>query len=227
MSPPAREGGGAAGPAPPDTPLDTLTRAMADLAPRGVLLGCRVIAAGDGDLLLAEEQRVIATRHPASRRASGAARHLARGLLAAQGHPAVSIGRGPHGAPLWPDGVVGSLAHDDTVAVAAIASAADWRALGIDVEPAEPLPADLLALVVSGDDATGIEDDPLLAGRLVFAAKEAVYKAVHPLDGAVLDYDDIAVDLPARCARTTTGHAAALSICTHPKIIVLATVTPV
>lgn len=226
MSPPAREGGGAAGPAPPDTPLDTLTRAMADLAPRGVLLGCRVIAAGDGDLLLAEEQRVIATRHPASRRASGAARHLARGLLAAQGHPAVSIGRGPHGAPLWPDGVVGSLAHDDTVAVAAIASAADWRALGIDVEPAEPLAEDLGALVVTAADTVGSVDDPL-TGRLVFAAKEAVYKAVHTLDGAVLDYDDIAVDLPARCARTSTGHAAALSICTHPKIIVLATVTPV
>jgi 4'-phosphopantetheinyl transferase EntD len=196
---------------------------MAALAPHGVLVGCRAIGPGDENLLLAEERRVVTTHNLAARRSSGAARHLARALLATHGYPTGPIGRSAHGAPLWAEGVVGSLAHDDMVAVAAVARATDWRALGIDVEPAEPLPADLGQLVMTAEDVPDAIGD-VLTGRMIFAAKEAVYKAVHLLDGAILNYDDITIDLPARDARTSTGHVATLFVCTHPRIAVLATI---
>jgi 4'-phosphopantetheinyl transferase EntD len=198
-----------------------LHTAMARMAPAGIRLGCRFIGAGDADRLLPEERCAVTTRDPVARRASGAARELARGLLAELGHPIVPIGRERSGQPVWPAGVAGSLAHDCEVAVAAIASSAAVVSLGIDVEPAEPLPDSLSSLVMTTRDEPGAAD-PRLAGRILFAAKEAVYKATHPLDGVILNFDDIAANLMTSCASTRTGRLLRLSWCVSPRIVVLA-----
>ncbi|TIN50339.1 MAG: 4'-phosphopantetheinyl transferase, partial [Mesorhizobium sp.] len=54
------------------------------------------------------------------------------------------------------------------------------------------------------------------------AAKEAVYKAVYPLDREVLGYEDITVDLNAGQATTKTGRKARLVYCAAPRVVVLA-----
>lgn len=201
----------------------SLLEAMSAMAPADVRLGCRAIRVGDEQHLLPEERRLVTTHDPAARRASGAARHLARSLIADMGCPGVCIGRSAFGAPVWPEGIAGSLAHDDEIAVAAVGRTATLRSLGIDVEPAEPLPDDVFALVATGADATHAAPRHL-AGRLLFAAKEAVYKAAHPLDGLILDYDDIAIDLTGKRARTRTGHVAELYFSLAPRVVVLAVV---
>ncbi|BCG72099.1 4'-phosphopantetheinyl transferase [Mesorhizobium sp. 113-1-2] len=178
---------------------------------------------GDADeaLLLPEEARSIPARQPAMRRASGAARWIAHRLLADIGIKDVAIPRAPSGAPVWPAGIIGSLAHDDDMAVAAVAQIADISSLGIDVEPALPLPDDIFALVAIAADRMDTADQSL-AGRILFAAKEAVYKAVYPLDRQVLGYEDISVDLRAGRATTTTGRSASLVYCIAPRVVVLA-----
>lgn len=200
-----------------------LLTAMLAMAPAGVRVGCRVIAYRDEEHLLPEEKCLISSSDPASRRASGAARHVARGLLAELGHPGTPVRRGKFGAPIWPEGVVGSLAHDHEMAVAAVGSSPALRSVGIDIEPAEPLPDDIYSLVVTPADAMGAERVPF-AGRVLFAAKEATYKAVYPLDGLILHYDDIAVDLAANCALTRAGHSAKLFYCIATHVAVLAVV---
>ena len=55
--------------------------------------------------------------------------------------------------------LTGSLAHDDDMAVAAVASVAVIGSLGVDVEPALPLPDDIFALVAIPADRTGAADD--------------------------------------------------------------------
>jgi 4'-phosphopantetheinyl transferase EntD len=207
----------------PDLDCAPLRAAVAGLAPPDVAIGCTAIRPADATCLLPEERRSLTTRDAAALRASGAARRLARGLFVRLGFPETAIGRGPSGAPVWPWGLTGSLAHDDAVAVAAVARASGIRSRGIDVEPAAPLPEDLLPLVVTAADRTGGLDSALWA-RLLFAAKEAVYKAAHPLDGLILDFDDIAVDFPAAQARTRTGHRMRLAWCTAPRIVTLALV---
>ncbi|WP_119255742.1 4'-phosphopantetheinyl transferase family protein [Shinella zoogloeoides] len=194
---------------------------MERLAPPAVRLGCRLIRAGDEALLLPEEAAALPARRLAARRSSGAARALARGLLAVEGMTSAAIGRGPAGEPLWPTGFTGSLAHDDEMAVAAVARKADIASLGIDVEPAEPLPDEIAALaVMPGDVLGGI--DPRLAARLLFSAKEAVYKATYPLDEEILGYEHIGVDLARREAMTARGRRMRLSFCLLPRIVVLA-----
>ena len=102
--------------------------------------------------------------------------------------------KGIGGAPIWPAGVVGSLAHDEAVAVAAVGLRRDFASIGIDVEPAGALPADMFALVATPRERRMIDDDPVKA-KLLFAAKEAVYKAVYPLDRVFLEFGGIEIDL--------------------------------
>jgi len=180
-----------------------------------------VIGDADEALLLPEEARSIPARQPAMRRASGAARWVAHRLLANIGISDVAIPRAPSGAPVWPEGTIGSLAHDDDMAVAAVAPVGDIVSLGIDVEPAQPLPDDIFAIVATGADRIGAADRRL-AGRLLFAAKEAVYKAAYPLDREVLGYEDIAVDLDSGRATTKTGRKVSLAYCVAPRVVVLA-----
>ncbi|SDA97408.1 4'-phosphopantetheinyl transferase EntD (siderophore biosynthesis) [Mesorhizobium qingshengii] len=194
---------------------------MAAIAPGSVRIGCRVIRDADEAHLLPEEARSIPARQQAMRRASGAARWIAHGLLAELGINDVAILRAPSGAPVWPDGMTGSLAHDDEMAVAAVAPVDRIASLGIDVEPAQPLPDDILALVAIPADRTDAVDRQL-AGRILFSAKEAVYKAVYPLDREVLGYEDITVDLDAGHATTKTGRRVSLAYCTGPRVVVLA-----
>jgi len=198
-----------------------LQAAMVAMAPSGVRIGCRTIREGDENHLLPQEARSIPSRQPLMRRASGAARWIARGLLADMGLNGVAILRASSGTPVWPHGVTGSLAHDDEMAVAAVAPVSHIGSLGIDVEPALPLPDDIFALVATDADRTDLVNRHL-AGRILFSAKEAVYKAVYPLDREVLGYEDIAVDLTTGTATTKTGRRARLVYCVAPHVVALA-----
>jgi len=199
----------------------SLQRDMETLGVPGLLLGHRLIAPGDDQALLDEETASIASPVVAVRRASGAARIVARELLAQLGYSGVPLPRGASGAPVWPEAIVGSLAHDDAAAVAAVGMRRDFNAVGIDVEPAVALPTDMLALVATPHELRGIADDPL-RGKLLFAAKEAVYKALYPLDRAFLEFRDIEVDLAGHKAVTHTGRAVALRYVVGSRVVVLA-----
>ncbi|NKX17147.1 hypothetical protein HGG75_24200 [Ochrobactrum pseudogrignonense] len=123
------------------------------LCPEGVSLGYRRVEAGMRDFYWQRNSAAVTKSLP-RRDQSGAARFVARQLLASRGWPDAVIGRASSGAPVWPDTIVGSLAHDDEVAVAAIGFSSDYRALGVDVEPALRLPEEIRALVRHADDRT-------------------------------------------------------------------------
>jgi 4'-phosphopantetheinyl transferase EntD len=199
----------------------TLAHAIAALAVPGLLIGHRVISAGDENALLDEEAASIASPVVAVRRASGAARIVARELVARLGYAGAAIPRGASGEPIWPAGISGSIAHDDRIAVAAVGRQRDIRSVGIDVEPAVLLPPEMLELIASPQELGGIADDPL-QGKLLFAAKEAVYKAVYPLDRVFLEFRDIEVDLVSRTATTRTGRTLTLRTCVSSHVVVVA-----
>ena len=202
--------------------VDSLLQQTIDaLAPSGLLIGHRVISPGDEFALLDAEAATMAAAATDRRRASGAARHVARELMMRLGYAQLPIPKGASGAPIWPAGLTGSMAHDDRIAVAAVGLQRDFAAVGIDVEPAVPLPADMLELIATPQELRTIADDPL-RGKLLFAAKEAVYKAVHPLDSVFLEFHDIEVDLAGGRATTRTGRVLTLRTCMSPHVVVLA-----
>lgn len=199
----------------------SLQSAIGALCFPGVMVGHRLISPGDENALLPEETPAFASSVPKVRRASGAARIVARQLLKDLGQPECALPKGSGGAPTWPAGVVGSLAHDTRVAVAAVGRRDDVGAIGIDVEPAESLPPELLELVATPQERLRMDDDPY-QGRLLFVAKEAVYKAVYPLDQRFLDHHDVQINFADRKAIVRNGRVVELRFCIAAHLLVLA-----
>jgi len=188
-----------------------LASLRAAVARFGVVIDARRIEPGDEAAFVDPDAAATAANLP-RRRASGAARIIARRLLNELGSDAAAaLWRSPSGAPLWPTGIAGSLAHDDEWAVAAAAlrtglAEHSLKGLGVDIEPAVTLPADLVAYVLSDEERRRTGGDGVI-GRLIFACKEAVYKAIHPLDGSPLEYDDIEIRLDDSMATLRDGRS--------------------
>jgi 4'-phosphopantetheinyl transferase EntD len=199
----------------------SLTSALEDITIPGVLIDHRTIADGDEFGLSPEEHRALARSVVKVQRASGAARIVARGLMQRLGISPQTVLKAAAGMPQWPDGIVGSLAHDATVAVAALARRADFLSIGVDIEPAEGLDPDLLTLVATEGERAKIENSPL-QGRLLFAIKEAIYKAVYPLDGMFLDHHDVEVNLATQTAAVRQGRTVPFRFSLSSHIVVLA-----
>jgi 4'-phosphopantetheinyl transferase EntD len=171
-----------------------LAHAIEAMSIPGILVDHRLIADGDELALLPAEMAAFAGSVLKVRRASGAARIVARTLLSRFGQAPCAIPKSTAGMPVWPGGIVGSLAHDSKVAIAAMAAQPEFQSVGIDIEPAEPLAPDLLSIVATAKERDRIDDDPF-RGRLLFSVKEAIYKAVYPLDRTFLDHHDVEVSL--------------------------------
>lgn len=138
----------------------------------------------------------------ASRRAEfTTVRHCAREALLQLGVGYEPLVPGHRGAPRWPDGVVGSMTHCAGFRAAAVARDGVLASLGIDAEPDLPLrPGMLESVALPGERARVAELTARRPGvawdRLLFSAKEAVYKAWFPLTGLLLDFPeaDIRID---------------------------------
>jgi 4'-phosphopantetheinyl transferase EntD len=198
-----------------------LARAIEAMSIPGILVDHRLIADGDELALLPVELAAFAGSVLKVRRASGAARIVARTLLSRFGRAPQAIPKSTAGMPVWPDGIVGSLAHDTEVAVAAMAATHEFQSVGIDVEPAEPLAPDLLDIVATAKERDRIEDDPF-RGRLLFSIKEAIYKAVYPLDRTFLDHHDVEVSLADGTAMVRSGRVVRFRHCAATHIVALA-----
>jgi 4'-phosphopantetheinyl transferase EntD len=206
-----------------DTIDPSLQRAIDALAVPDMLIGHRIISHGDELALLPDEMASLSFPAIERRRASGAARRVARELMYSMGFASLPILKSTSGAPIWPAGVVGSMSHDDQIAVAAVGLRCDLDAVGIDIEPVAPLSQDMLELIATPRERRAIADN-LLGAKILFAIKEAVYKASYLLDNEFLDFHDIEVDLADRFATTRAGHTVVLHWCISSHVLVVATI---
>jgi len=157
-----------------------------------------------GLTLFPEEEALVAAAVEKRRREFTTVRDCARRALGALGLAPVPILRGVRGAPIWPDGVVGSMTHCDGYRAAVLGRAEVFAGIGVDAEPHAPLPdgvLDLIALPAERERLAGLRADhpELHVDRLLFSAKESVYKVWFPLTGRWLDFGeaDIAIDAAA------------------------------
>jgi len=164
-----------------------------------LLPSCVAVHESDVDIgevdLSAEEEAVVARAVDKRRREFTTGRACARRALARLGAEPQPIPPGPRGAPRWPSGVVGSITHCEGFRAGAVAWAEDVVTLGIDAEPGAPLPAGLLADVSLPREREQLEElarvDPAVSwDRLLFSAKESVYKAWFPLAERWLGFED-------------------------------------
>ncbi|MFE9448399.1 4'-phosphopantetheinyl transferase [Streptomyces sp. NPDC006739] len=153
------------------------------------------------DAPLYPEEEALVTRAVAKRRREFAAvRACARRAMEKLGVPPQALVTGASGAPRWPAGLVGSMTHSEGYCAAALVRATDLASLGIDAEPHEPLPQEVVSYVFLPAEAERLA---VLAARspnvhwdrILFSAKESVYKAWFPLTGEWLDFSEADIEL--------------------------------
>lgn len=117
-----------------------------------------------------------------------AARQALRGL----GFGPVAIPIGPDRAPIWPEAVTGSISHCAGACLAVAGFARDYRGLGLDIEPLQPLPPELWSTILRPEEQREINDLPQVQQGLqalrIFVAKEAAYKAQYPITRQIFDF---------------------------------------
>jgi 4'-phosphopantetheinyl transferase EntD len=150
--------------------------------------------------MFSDEAAVVAGAGAERRREFGTVRWCAREALRQLGVPAAPILPDEDRAPRWPVGVVGGMTHCAGYRAAVVARSNELCGVGIDAEPHAALPADVLDLVLRDDERARLvaltHADPAVHwDRLVFCAKEAVYKAWFPLTRRWLDFEDVSIDV--------------------------------
>ena len=123
------------------------------------------------------------------------ARSCARRALGKLGLPNTPILRGPMREPLWPSGVVGSITHCQGYRAAAVAMQSGVLSIGIDAEIHDRLPAEVLERVCVEQEIAWLAKAPQGThwDRVLFSAKESVYKAWFPLTQRWLGFEDVAI----------------------------------
>ena len=150
--------------------------------------------------LLPEEEDLVRGAVAKRRNEVASVRRCARNAFADLGIPhahRTPVRHEPGGRrPRWPPGMVGSLTHCAGFAAAAVARKGTVRAVGVDAEPAVPLPKEAHPRVLLPSEQAWTEKRAAAHAwsTAVFCAKEALYKAWNPVTDAWLDFDEAEVE---------------------------------
>lgn len=132
-------------------------------------------------------------------------RAAARAAMIALGLPPRPVPMGPDRAPVWPDGVSGSISHMPAACVAVVGRADDWAGIGIDIEQATALDPVLIGEITTRAErlwlGTQLPTERGLMAKLIFSAKEAVYKAQYPLSGQLFGFDTLCLRIDRNTSR--------------------------
>jgi 4'-phosphopantetheinyl transferase EntD len=149
-----------------------------------------------GVMLFPEEERLVKRAVEKRRAEFTTARLCARKAMEQLGIEPVPVLSGLRGEPLWPLGVIGSITHCAGYRAAALCTGPGT--IGIDAEPDEPLAdgiVDAISLPQEREMLRRLADGHpgVCWDRLLFSAKESVYKAWFPLARRWLDFQDAAI----------------------------------
>jgi 4'-phosphopantetheinyl transferase EntD len=131
-------------------------------------------------------------------------RHCAHQALLRLGAEAAAIPKAADRSPVWPAGIIGSISHSGPVAAAAVARSAALTGLGLDIETAQVLPADVIQMVCRPDEMPVDNAE----AKLYFCFKEAVYKCIYPLIEMYVDFQEMEVAIDQQSGSfTATAHS--------------------
>jgi 4'-phosphopantetheinyl transferase EntD len=151
-----------------------------------------------GATLFAAEEAAVEHAVEKRRREFTTGRACAHDALERLGLPPSPILSGERGEPRWPAGVVGSITHCEGYRACAVARKSEIATIGIDAEVNAALPHGVEAEIARPEERTWLRELKRKApavhwDRLLFSAKESVYKAWFPLTELWLDFEEASV----------------------------------
>ena len=156
---------------------------------------CRMASIGDlSTVSLGQHPGIGSGVSPKRASEFKAGRALAVELLKSFGYSNVIIGVDKDRCPVWPDRLVGSISHSDTIIVVAIAAKNDHLAIGIDVEPIAAVSNEIVSSILTDREVANARlADCKDFATIAFVCKEAFYKAVFPTQRESIGFHDVQV----------------------------------
>jgi len=124
--------------------------------------------------------------------------HLAIKKLGDKNHQAIL--RGKNHEPLWPNNIVGSITHCKGYYAAMVSYEKDNTGIGIDAELNTKLPIKIIATTQTKNEI--VRNKALLnitgnicINKLIFSAKESVFKFIYPFIKCYINFKDVEIVL--------------------------------
>lgn len=174
---------------------------IAALFADGAVVAHEMVGPGDESLLHPDEVRRISRATERRRKEFAAGRMCARaGLAALDLATERPLGMADDRSPIWPDEATGSISHTGGYCVAVVAprpdrTAASGFGLGIDAEQLGRVTENLHRILFTPAERAWLvalpAEERADAATTVFSAKEAFYKAQHPLTRRWVGFQDV------------------------------------
>ncbi len=177
---------------------DVESTCLQALFPEGV-----IALAGDPEkldgALFPEEQASIARAARKRVQEFTAGRVLARRALEILGCGAMPLPARKDRTPAWPAGAIGSITHTRGFCGVAVALRSRVRGIGLDAERAADLKDELVPRVCTAREREWLARQPEQSrgslAKLLFSAKECVYKAQYALTGKFLGFQQVEIEV--------------------------------
>lgn len=151
--------------------------------------------------LYPEEARLVASAVAVRQAHFTAGRLSARAALEALGIQNAPILSDVARAPVWPEGVVGSITHTDGFCGAVVALRTQYRGIGIDAEVRGRVDEEIWEQVLTPTELHRLRAQPAARHKelatIIFCAKEAFYKCQYQVTTSWLGFEGAEVSLSA------------------------------
>lgn len=152
---------------------------------------------GDPNTLWLEERLAVMAAIPRRQQEFAAGRMAARLAMRRLNRRDQAIPCQSDRSPRWPEDLVGSISHTSSVCVVVLGAKNKWQSIGVDIEPETGIEESLWSIVCSPEEQSELLLLPPSARagcvKRLFVAKEAFYKWHYPLNGSILDFQDVTV----------------------------------
>jgi phosphopantetheine--protein transferase-like protein len=144
---------------------------------------CRIADAGGS--MEPEEYSSIKHAVEARQQEFSAGRMCARQALKQLGCFAGPLRKLPNRSISWPEGIIGTVSHNEIWCGAAVARRCDVAGIGFDIETVVRIGEKLWRRILTTEERTWLDRQPAAESQqwaaLIFSAKEAVYKCIAAL----------------------------------------------
>ncbi|MCU7872719.1 MAG: 4'-phosphopantetheinyl transferase superfamily protein [Candidatus Thiodiazotropha sp. (ex Lucinoma borealis)] len=144
--------------------------------------------------LCREEEQLIEGAVEKRQREFRAGRNAAHAALSQLNAPPGPLLRGEKRQPTWPAGFLGSISHCRERCVAVCTKKGELLSLGIDVEPLSPLSKGIARYIDTPEETQFKLQHETLPARLIFSAKESLYKCYYPLIGHYFGFQSVTLN---------------------------------
>lgn len=151
--------------------------------------GSEIVDHGQPMDLHPDEAAMVAAAGGKRRRDFALGRLCAHDALAKMDRSQDVLGSGPDGAPLWRQGICGSITHTIGYAAAIVAGCERFAGIGVDAEHVGGVTQKLWPRLFDDEERAmlGGRADHAIAATILFSAKEASFKAQGSASGPLAD----------------------------------------